>query len=72
MKLALKKVLTIVLVIFLVFNNLSYAQITNHWAEENYNYFIPQHKAANKLKNKIIHFADARAIMHIYTVSKNH
>jgi NAD+--asparagine ADP-ribosyltransferase len=35
-------------------------------------YFIPQHKAANKLKNKIIHFADARAIMHIYTVSKNH
>ena len=40
MKLALKKVLTIVLVIFLVFNNLSYAQITNHWAEENYNYFI--------------------------------
>ncbi len=40
MKLALRMALTIVLVVFLVFNSLSYAQITNHWAEENYNYFI--------------------------------
>jgi len=40
MRLALKKVLAIVLVMFLVLNNISYAQFTNHWAGENYNYFI--------------------------------